>query len=230
MTPRLPEFLCLPDAAAVAREAANRILERSRLAVAARGRFRLVLAGGATPLATYRLLAGAAADWPAWEVFFGDERCLPAQDSGRNSRAAQEAWLAQVPIEVEAVHAIPAELGANAAATYYDALAARSLPFDLVLLGMGEDGHTASLFPGRAVREDRFAIPIHQAPKPPPERVSLTPAAFAGAEAILVLITGAAKRDAVRAWRAGADLPIARAAAAGPSLVLIDAAAWGAET
>ncbi|MBK1699858.1 6-phosphogluconolactonase [Thiococcus pfennigii] len=227
MTSASLEFRRLPDAAAVACEAAARVLERARRAIAAGGRFRLVLAGGSTPIAAYRLLAGAAADWSAWEVFFGDERCLAVDDPGRNGRAAREAWLAHVPISAEAIHEIPAELGAKAAATRYDALVAQSLPFDLVLLGMGEDGHTASLFPGRAIPEGRLAIPVHEAPKPPPERVSLTPAAFAGAGEILTLVTGAGKREAVRAWRAGIDLPIARAAAAGPSLALLDAAAWG---
>jgi 6-phosphogluconolactonase len=213
------------DANQVAEAAAAVILAASQEAVAARGRFRVALAGGTTPLAAYRLLASESADWDAWEVYFGDERCLPPDHPERNSRAARVALLDRVPIPLGQVFAIPAELGPEAGAAAYAPVVARACPFDLVLLGMGEDGHTASLFPGHAVPEDELVIPVRDAPKPPPERVSLTPTALADCRAMLVLVTGVGKRGMLAAWRAGADLPVARVAAAGRARVLMDSAA-----
>ena len=121
-----------------------------------------------------------------------------------------------------------AELGPEAAAASYAPLVEAALPFDLVLLGMGEDGHTASLFPGHAVPEGALVIPVHDAPKPPADRVSLTPMALTAAREVLILVTGVGKRQALAAWRDGADLPVARVAAAGQTIVLLDRAAAGA--
>ena len=216
-----------PDADAVAARAAAEVLSAAAEAVAARGRFRLVLAGGATPLKAYRLLAEASADWGAWEVWFGDERCLPPEHPDRNSRAAGEALLSRVPIPAGAVHAIPAQLGPEAGAAAYAPGVAAALPFDLVLLGVGEDGHTASLFPGRPIAEGALVIPVRAAPKPPPERVSLTPLALTRCRRMLVLVTGVGKRQALADWRAGAALPVARAIAGADALVLTDRDAVG---
>ncbi len=212
----------LDDKQAVARAAVELILQQADAAVATHGRFRILLAGGTTPSAAYRLLASRDARWEAWEVYHGDERCLPPGDVERNSRAAAEAWLDRVPIPPEAIHVIPAEQGAEPAADAYEPIVAAALPFDLVLLGIGEDGHTASLFPGRAVAQGPLVVPVHDAPKPPPDRVSLTPKALGQSARTLILITGAGKRDAVSRWRAGERLPVAEVAAAGNSLVLID--------
>lgn len=215
------------DGAAVAVKAVEEIRSAAARAIAERGRFRILLAGGTTPLAVYRLLALEMMHWAGWEVYFGDERCLPPQDPERNSRAAHEALLSAVPIPGTQVFPVPAELGAEDAAAAYALTIARAVPFDLVLLGMGEDGHTASLFPGQAVDDTRLVVPVHDAPKPPPERVSLTVPALSSCRRMLVMVTGAGKRDALRAWRAGADLPIARAARQGRARVLVDRAALG---
>jgi 6-phosphogluconolactonase len=215
----------LADTEAVAQAAAAAILAHAQSAIDARGLFRIVLAGGTTPLAAYRLLAQASADWPAWEIFLGDERCLPVDADERNDVAARRAWLRRVPIPRERLHPIPAELGAERAAQAYESEIRTVRPFDLVLLGVGEDGHTASLFPGREIPADALVIPVHHAPKPPPDRVSLTPKAFEDAGAILVLATGESKRQAIRTWRSGGDIPIARAVAPGRTRVLMDRAA-----
>lgn len=210
------------DAASVADEAAQRALRAASAAVAERSTFHLVLAGGSTPLLMYRLLSRAEADWARWHVYFGDERCLPPDDTARNSRAAARAWLDLVPIPAENIHPIPAEIGAQAAAAAYARLIEAVLPFDLVILGMGEDGHTASLFPGQVHPAAELTHAVHNAPKPPPDRVSLSAHALSQAREILVLVTGVGKRDAVSAWKAGEPLPVATIGGESGAAVLID--------
>ena len=221
------EVRCLVDADAVAGAVASEILAAAAEAIGGRGRFALVLAGGRTPLAAYNLLVGEDADWDRWHIFLGDERCLAASEAGRNSVSAADAFIDRVPIPAQNIHWIPAELGGESAAEAYEAVIAPVLPFDLVLLGMGEDGHTASLFPGHPLPEGPLVIPVKGAPKPPPERVSLTPRALAACRRMLIVITGADKRGAVDAWRRGADLPVIRVASQGRARVLLDEAAAG---
>lgn len=216
----------LADPGAVARRACETILETARAAIGARGGFRIVLAGGGTPKRTYELLAGTQSDWARWHVYFGDERCLPADNPARNSRMAAGALTDRVPIPPGQVHPIPAEQGAEAAARRYTGIIRAGLPFDLVLLGLGEDGHTASLFPGHGYPETAAAIPVHGAPKPPPDRVSLTPAALSDCRRLLFLVTGEGKREAVARWRRGDPLPAAAIHPAGEGEVLADRHAW----
>jgi 6-phosphogluconolactonase len=220
-------FILCASADAVAAETARRIGDAAGRAIAQRLRFRCLLAGGRTPLAAYAKLVEQPQEWSHWHLFLGDERCLPPNDPERNSLAIARALTDRVPIPREQCHWIAAELGADAAAADYESAIAPHLPFDLALLGMGEDGHTASLFPGHAVPPDRGVMPVYGAPKPPPERVSLTPLALGKALERLVLVTGSSKRDALAAWRAGEDLPVARVAALGPTTVLMDAEAAG---
>ncbi|MFM1891518.1 MAG: 6-phosphogluconolactonase, partial [Pseudomonadota bacterium] len=141
------DWQVLPDAAAVAQAAAVEISAAAAAAIAARGCFRLVLAGGRTPAAAYRLLRATPQDWARWEIYFGDERCLPPDAAERNSQLALATWLRHVAVPAGQIHVIPAELGAEQAAARYAPIVAAAAPFDLVLLGIGEDGHTASLFP-----------------------------------------------------------------------------------
>ena len=220
-------FEVLGTPQSVASETARVIQAAASRAISLRGRFQLVLAGGRTPLASYNLLVGEPTDWDRWHIFLGDERCLPIDDIERNSVAATEAFLGRVPIPRGNLHWIAAEEGAAAAALAYEATIGARLPFDLVLLGMGEDGHTASLFPGHAIPPDRLVIPVYDAPKPPPERVSLTPRALADCRELLILVTGAEKGPALAAWRAGADLPVSDVASLCAARVLVDRAAHG---
>ncbi|HSO84479.1 6-phosphogluconolactonase [Thiocapsa sp.] len=227
MGDQIMRFIRFASAEAVAEETARRISAAARRAIEARGRFRCVLAGGRTPLAAYDRLVHQPEDWAHWHLFLGDERCLPPDDPERNSRAIALALTERVAIPPANLHWIPAESGAASAAERYDALIADQMPFDLILLGMGEDGHTASLFPGHVTPTDVLASPVHEAPKPPPDRVTLTPLALAAAPERLILVTGAGKREALAAWRRGADLPVARVAALGRTDVLMDADAAG---
>lgn len=189
---------------------ARRIAVRARHAIKARGLFRVALAGGETPRRCYERLREMSVDWKRVQVYFGDERCLPRGDAQRNDRMAYEALLGHVDIPPENVHVIPAERGAHAAATEYAALLEHA-PLDLVLLGLGEDGHVASLFFGNpAVERNELAVPVFNAPKPPPERVSLGLSALNAARAKLFLISGKSKQDALEKVVLGIELPAAR--------------------
>ena len=218
---------CLANADAVATHATELILQAAADAIHERGVFHLVLAGGRTPEKVYQHLASAQADWKNWQIYFGDERCLPADHAERNSRIAASAWLAHGAVPVDNIHPVPAELGAEAAATRYAPIIDRARPFDLVLLGMGEDGHTASLFPGQHHPDTESVHAVHHAPKPPPDRVSLSRASLSDSHDVLVLITGRGKQAALQQWQAGEDLPIAGITAHHRITVLIDEAAAG---
>lgn len=160
---------------------------------------RLVLAGGTTPRRAYQDLASRELPWGRVSVLFGDERCLPPDDPESNYRMAADVLLDRV--SPATVHRIAGELGAEEAAALYEPVVAAG-PLDLVLLGIGPDGHTASLFPGSPGLQSRgLVVAVHGAPKPPPDRVSLTLGALRAARRVLILASGADKREAVRrAW------------------------------
>lgn len=202
-------WIGVADTAALQRAARNRILDDAARAIELRGQFVIVLAGGNTPAGVYRMLRGADTDWSRWKVFFGDERCLPADDIERNSRMAADAWLDHVSIPRHQIHVLPAELGPESAALAYSETLRSVGDFDLVLLGLGEDGHTASLFPGHDWGDARDApdvLAVFDAPKSPPHRVSLSARRLSRARAVLFLVAGATKRNAVAQWRMGADI------------------------
>lgn len=220
-------YMVMRDSAEVAHAAAERILLAAEQAIAARGQFHIVLAGGSTPQAAYRLLALADSAWHQWHIYFGDERCLPPDDHDRNSRMAFEAFLDHVAIPREQIHTINAEQGAQRAALEYSTIIGAAMPFDMVLLGMGEDGHTASLFPGQHHDPHAWVVPVHNAPKPPPDRVSLSASALSNTLALLLMVTGAAKQEALRQWANGEALPVALLQPKTPIALLLDRAATG---
>jgi 6-phosphogluconolactonase len=214
---RVHEF---DSAAILAQEACRYILETAEQAISARGVFRIVLAGGNTPRDIYRVLADARTDWPAWHAYFGDERCLAADDPERNSAMARSTLLDHVAISRAQIHVIDAELGAEEAAARYAQELASVGEFDLVLLGLGEDGHTASLFPGKDWGEADnapAAIPVHGAPKMPPDRVSLSARRLSLARSVMFIVSGKPKLDAVRRLLAGERVP-ASAIRIGPGI------------
>ncbi len=190
---------------------ARRIAQISANAIEKRGLFRVVLAGGDTPRRCYEILREMPLDWLHVHVYFGDERCLPYGDKQRNDSMAKKTLLDHVPIPSANVHAIPAEQGARISAMEYAACLDHVLPFDLVLLGMGEDGHTASLFPenpGTELKE--IVVPIFNAPKFPSERVSLGLGTLNSAREKIFLVAGATKRVALQRIAQGIALPAAR--------------------
>ena len=200
---------CFDSADQVATAVCLRVLNAAKQAISERGAFKLVLAGGTTPEKVYRLLAGSQADWEHWFIYHGDERCLPVNHEDRNSLMVENAWLNHVAIPKEQVFHIPAELDPKTAAQQYQDTIKMALPFDMVLLGMGEDGHTASLFPNHHHDVSELTHAVFNSPKPPSERVSLSAKALSDTKALLFLITGENKREAVQAWRAGDMLPVA---------------------
>ena len=220
-------WLGAADAAELNRTACRRIFDAAERAIKARGRFLIVLAGGNTPRGVYRLLREENADWAHWHVYFGDERCLPAANVDRNSTMAADAWLEHVPIPQDQVHAIPAELGAAAAALAYTETLRTIGEFDLVLLGLGGDGHTGSLFPNHdwGIAPDApDVLAVSDAPKPHAQRVALSATRLSRAREVLFLVAGESKRDAIARWRAGGRLPASAIRPAAGVDVLVESA------
>jgi 6-phosphogluconolactonase len=234
------EIVVLPHASAVAHEAVQRFVALAREAAASRGRFSVALSGGSTPGTMYRLLAEepyqGQIPWAKVHLFWGDERCVPPDDPGSNYRLAEETLIARVPIPAGNIHRVRGELDPGEAARSYvrelrDFFCGPQPRFDLVLLGLGEDGHTASLFPGSAVLDEttRLAVAVeaHYQDRPA-YRVTLTLPVLNAARQILFLITGSAKAGIVQAALEGKPgcLPAQRIRpSAGQLTWLLDAAA-----
>ena len=186
----------------------SQLLREASKAIEKKGRFNIVLAGGETPVALYHTLIDAETDWQAWHIYFGDERCLPQGDPQRNDQMAKAAWLNNVPIPPDQIHSIPAELGAEEGAKQYSERSNKVEMFDLILLGLGEDGHTASLFPNAEttyISDNTLAIA--NAPKPPAKRVSLSAKRLAQTAKLFFIVTGGNKRNAIERWRNDEPIP-----------------------
>lgn len=191
----------------LAEAACQRVLDAAKKAIAEKGSFKVVLAGGTAPVKAYQLLSGKTADWRKWHIYYGDERCLPVDDQARNSLVAEQKWLDLVPIPKAQIYRIPAELGAAVGAEQYAKDIAQAGTFDLVLLGMGEDGHTASLFPNHIHSLDELTHAVHNSPKPPSDRVSLSAKALSNTAELIFIVSGD-KQEAITAWKNKEDLPV----------------------
>jgi len=209
------------DSDAAASTALDVILQQAQTAIAQRGRFVLALCGGSTPQKVYERLGAADQDWPRWHLLYGDERCLPRDDEGRTATLVERCWLGGIDFPPGNHHVPPVELGADTAARAYGEAIAPLLPLDMALLGMGEDGHTASLFPGHS-QPHQVVVPVHDAPKPPRDRISMNYATLCAADTVCFLVTGPAKRDALRRWLRGADLPVARVTGKNRTILITD--------
>lgn len=207
-TSKLPEWLkVVPDVAALDHVAAAEFARCGEDAARERGRFTVALSGGNTPRAVYALLASeysAALPWEKTFIFFGDERHVPPDDAASNYRMASESLLCRVPIPPQNIHRIQAELDAQTAAEQYEEtlktffrLKSGEFPhFDLVMLGMGEDGHTASLFPGtEALQETRRLVVANRVAKLGTDRITLTLPVLNAAAEVMVIIAGGDKAE-----------------------------------
>jgi 6-phosphogluconolactonase len=230
----------VPDADVLAATVAARLVAKIVDAQAERGSAGVVLTGGriaAKVLRAVRQLPEAAAvDWAHVDLWWGDERFLPAGDADRNETQAREALLAALPLDPAKVHAMPASDGpdgddARAAADRYArelaAGGAEVPPFDVLMLGVGEDGHVASLFPNHPVlNETGTAAPAFDSPKPPPTRVTLTLPTIQTADEVWLIAAGPDKATAVGAALNGdKTLPAAHATGVAKTYWLLDRAA-----
>jgi 6-phosphogluconolactonase len=206
-----------PDLESLSRAAAVLLVQQANLAVAARGRFSVALSGGATPRRTYELLATPPlvdeAPWDRVHVFWGDERCVPVNDSRSNARLAKEAWLDRVSIPGTQIHPMNCAPDPVEAARQYEAqlrefFAGQPPILDLVFLGLGDDGHTASLFPGTpALKEgERWAAAVYVAAQDL-YRVTLTALLINQASVVAFLVAGGAKAGVLREVLHGPHAP-----------------------
>ncbi|MEW5825942.1 MAG: 6-phosphogluconolactonase [Candidatus Bipolaricaulota bacterium] len=228
--------IVLPGPPQVAEEASRLFVDCARRAIAARGRFIVALAGGRTPLEAYRRIAASPIDWQATHILLTDERCVPADSPQSNFGAIRRALLDEVPIPRQNVHRFLGELdpvdAADRAEQDLRCLLGAGERLDLCFLGVGTDGHTASLFPRQqALREERrFVLPVH-APAEPEWRVTLTIPRLDATESVVFLVVGAEKASVVRRLRDGEDLPASRVRPAGGDPIwLLDREADGATT
>lgn len=239
-------FVVLPTPEAVADAAADRIVAAARNAIRRRGTFRIALSGGSTPRPVYALLAAqprvAAVDWSRAEFFWGDERCVPPNHPESNFGVARQLLLDRVPgVRATAIHRMQAdEPDRDRTARGYQSEIARAFgvaadaprppAFDLIWLGMGHDGHSASLFPGStALAERRRWVVASWAPAPAVWRMTLTLPIINAARSVLFVVSGSDKASPLRSIRSGSrDLPAARVRAR-TTLWLVDMAAAGTD-
>jgi 6-phosphogluconolactonase len=238
------EIIVHADAALLAKAVAARLVTRMVDAVVAAGRAHLVLTGGGIGTAVLAELAAApardAVDWQAVDFWWGDERFAPTGHPDRNETGARAALLDLIDIDPSRVHPMPGPDGPDgddpeaAAARYARVLAdatddAPVPAFDVLMLGIGPEGHVASLFPGQpAVYDNRAVVAVRDSPKPPPTRISLTFPSIQAAREVWILASGAEKSGAVALALSDADpeqLPAAGAKGRRRTLFLLDAAA-----
>jgi 6-phosphogluconolactonase len=208
-----------PDTDILSHEAAQYVVRIATESVKSHGRFTIALSGGTTPRKLYGLLGGepyrSQIDWKLVHIFWSDERCVPPDSEESNYHLAHEVLLSKISIPAVQVHRMPADMpDRNAAAREYEDEMRRvfgtdGIPnFDLIQLGMGPEGHTASLFPHQAAlhEQQRLVMPV-SVPKPPPDRLTFTPPLLNAARNVLFLVTGSDKAEALHAVLEGPHNP-----------------------
>ncbi|GAC1398143.1 MAG: 6-phosphogluconolactonase [Ktedonobacteraceae bacterium] len=208
-----------PDTETLSHEAASYIVRVANESITAHKRFTIALSGGSTPKKLYGLLTEepyrSQIDWTLVDIFWSDERCVPPDDAESNYHMAQQVLLSKIPISAHQIHRMPADQADRDAASYaytlemQQTIGSDGVPgFDLIQLGMGPEGHTASLFPHQPSlhEQQRLVMPV-TVPKPPPPRLTFTPRLLNAAAHVLFLVTGAEKQDAVKAVLEGEFQP-----------------------
>lgn len=229
-----------PDADSVAERAAAHVVRAVGRAREQRGVAHVALSGGTTPGLTYELLRERAGELEGVEWWFADERCVGPDDEQSNYRLVERTLLAGGAIPLRRVHRMKGELGPEQGAADYAAQLTAALPealpvLDVVVLGIGPDGHVASLFPGAGALEaatTAVCLGVEDSPKPPPDRITLSLGVLRAARGCLLLATGAAKADAVDAMlgEQSAHVPASLLARERLTVIVDDAAAPGAQT
>jgi 6-phosphogluconolactonase len=196
-----PRLVVVPDGEAVAAQAADDLVAAARDARDQRGAAHVCLAGGSTPMRCYEMLDQRLDDWTGMHLWYGDERCVPYDDPESNHGQV----VARLQARGALWHPMPATLGPEAGAAAYERELG-DVVLDLTHLGMGPDGHTASLFPDHPLLDATTRVAgIHDSPKPPPERITLTLPALNGSRQIVLLLTGASKAQPLGRVLAGPD-------------------------
>lgn len=208
-----------PDSDTLSHEAALYVVHVAQESISTHRRFTIALSGGNTPKKLYSLLAEepycSQIDWNLVEVFWSDERCVPPDSADSNFLLAQQVLLSKIPIPAKQIHRMPADMeDRDAASLLYtremqQTFGTDGVPaFDLIQLGMGPEGHTASLFPHQTSlhEQQRLVMPV-SVPKPPPPRLTFTPRILNAATHVLFLVTGTDKADAVQAVLEGEYQP-----------------------
>src|SRR2546421_5896731 len=208
-----------PDTNTLSREAAQFIVRLANEAIVTHGRFTIALSGGSTPKVLYSLLGDepyrSQIDWAQVDIFWSDERCVPPDSEESNYHLAQQVLLNKIPIPASQVHRMPADQPDRdiASQAYTEEMqrtfGTNGIPnFDLIQLGMGPEGHTASLFPHQpSLHEQQRLVMSVSVPKPPPPRLTFTPPILNAARHVLFLVTGSEKADAVQAVLEGPYQP-----------------------
>jgi len=199
------------DTDTLSHEAAQYIVRVATESIASHRHFTLALSGGSTPKKLYTLLGEepyrSQIDWALVDIFWSDERCVPPDSEDSNYLMARQVLLSKIPIPANQIHRMPADQPDRDAASYaytlemQQTIGSDGVPsFDLIQLGMGPEGHTASLFPHQPSlhEQQRLVMPV-SVPKPPPARLTFTPRLLNAAKHVLFLVTGAEKQDAVKA-------------------------------
>jgi 6-phosphogluconolactonase len=220
-------FKIYNDPQAVAVAAADYLYQQITSCVAKKGQCHVVLPGGSTPANCLELLAQKPLPWKNIHWYPGDERCLPVGHADRNDTMMKKKLFSQQPQTVNRAnknfHPIPTELGALQGAELYARLMAAIPELDIVVLGMGEDGHTASLFPDNvALNDPRSVVPVFDAPKPPAERISIGLQRLKSAAECIVITTGKSKYAALTRVQQGEPLPVSMVE---PDVCFVDQAA-----
>lgn len=204
------------------------ISECAKQALEARGEFHLVVTGGRTAEDLYYNLDKCPNEWRKWNVWWGDERCVPADSFDRNSFRFFRSLTNSIHIPSPQLHLIRGELGAENASRLYEKELESVGEFDLVLLSLGDDGHVASLFESDIYRYPSVpVIPVFDSPKAPIERVTLTPGRLSLSDRVLCLALGEQKKSAVDLWLNGGELPARMIEPANGMDIFVDRCSWG---
>ena len=201
-------WMIFKDTNTLSKHLVANILSIANESIKKNSKFTIVLAGGNSFLDTYKILRESNSDWKKWYIYICDERCLPVNDSERNDTIINDAWLNNGKIPKKNVNFIQAELGIKNAIQQYETVLKNIISFDLVLLGMGDDGHTASLFPNHSYDQNKSVVAEYNSPKYPKERISLSYSRLNKSKNVCKLICGTSKSKALGLWINNVELPI----------------------
>ena len=205
----MDNFKIYKNSEEVAQAAADYLFKQIKTCVAEKGLCHVVLPGGSTPARCLELLAEKPLPWKNIQWYPGDERCYPVGHAERNDTMILDKLFSHDENLSGSFHPIPAELGPEQGAENFAALLDAIGGIDIVVLGMGEDGHTASLFPGNTALDNQHsAVPVYDAPKPPNDRVSIGLTTLKNANECIVIATGENKCEALSKLKEGAVLPV----------------------